>query len=559
VIDRSADVARVRGALQRLVADDELAFARLFDPEVPRARVLLDDGLAKELRALGLVDGQDALTGEHRIRRCGERFYFLELGSEQYRQDVWPETDAMLGELDDAPRGRFLDVGTGCGIVAIEAAARGHTVVATDLYPATVEVARYNAALNAVVGIDFRAGHLFEPVAGERFDLVLTAPHYGRTYDQLRVELLNGSLAHLTDGGRLGLSTVLEWEGERLGMESVLRRLVARGARVRVTPIRSRDTWFHFAVADEPIPRLLSRHRFLVSVTRASGEGSLEIEWPSPDDQPTRHVVPLSRLRRVGPQDGALVGADDVAVLRGWLDALGAPTAIFETPLPEQLLDGCRLGGNVCVGSRGAASAIVDVDGKVRPCTHGGAVATIDDTLASLDEKLQAQKAAVIARRGCTECSARDVCSQCLFTGPLDEASYCELIRTRAGRLDQLRRLFATVKRLGPAAEWGGPLRVARWPRRMWIVPDEAAGARLPRLADRWNAAETWTVQLGDRHSLWFMVRDELRSAEVDSEIAAIGEEVADLAEESSLKAHYGPRRLERALARLESILPIQR
>ena len=93
--------------------------------------------LAAELRAFGLVDGDDdALEGQHRIRRIGERFYVLELGGTlEYVQDVWPETDALLdGDRARAGRAALADVGTGSGVLAIEAAARGHRVVATDLY-----------------------------------------------------------------------------------------------------------------------------------------------------------------------------------------------------------------------------------------------------------------------------------------------------------------------------------------------------------------------------------------------------------------------------------------
>src|SRR5262249_16811215 len=163
--------------------------------------------------------------------------YFLEVQEGvQYLQDVWPETDAMVAVLENAPRGRLLDVGTGCGIVAIEAAARGHSGVATHLFETALQVARFNARLNPG-GIDFRQGHLFEPVSDEKFDLILTAPHYGQIYDQLRCEVLRAGPRCLTATGKLVLATQLEWEeppdgARRLGVECLLRPLAEAGMRV---------------------------------------------------------------------------------------------------------------------------------------------------------------------------------------------------------------------------------------------------------------------------------------------------------------------------------------
>lgn len=65
-----------------------------------------------------------------------------------------------------------LDVGTGCGVLAIAAALRGHKVTAIDVVPETVACARANAALNKV-DVEVHLGDLFAPVAGRQFDVVL--------------------------------------------------------------------------------------------------------------------------------------------------------------------------------------------------------------------------------------------------------------------------------------------------------------------------------------------------------------------------------------------------
>jgi methylase of polypeptide subunit release factors len=84
------------------------------------------------------------------------------------------------------PVRRALDVGTGCGVQAMHAATHAADVVATDLSNRCLAFARFNAGLNAAVpdgpfagrSLDLRAGSLLEPVAGERFDLVVSNPPY---------------------------------------------------------------------------------------------------------------------------------------------------------------------------------------------------------------------------------------------------------------------------------------------------------------------------------------------------------------------------------------------
>jgi HemK-related putative methylase len=72
-----------------------------------------------------------------------------------------------------------LDLGTGSGVCALSAARHARRVVATDINPAAVRCARINACINNLEErIDVRDGDLFEPVARERFDLVLFNPPF---------------------------------------------------------------------------------------------------------------------------------------------------------------------------------------------------------------------------------------------------------------------------------------------------------------------------------------------------------------------------------------------
>jgi SAM-dependent methyltransferase len=73
---------------------------------------------------------------------------------------------------------RALDLGTGCGVQALLLARHADAVVATDVNPRALEYAAFNAALNGLTTIDLREGSMFEPVAGEQFDLVVSNPPY---------------------------------------------------------------------------------------------------------------------------------------------------------------------------------------------------------------------------------------------------------------------------------------------------------------------------------------------------------------------------------------------
>jgi release factor glutamine methyltransferase len=82
------------------------------------------------------------------------------------------EAVASLERDDEA-----LELCTGSGAVALEMAAAGARVTAIDVSRRSVATARVNAALRRARVRALR-GSLFEPVAGEKFDLIATNPPY---------------------------------------------------------------------------------------------------------------------------------------------------------------------------------------------------------------------------------------------------------------------------------------------------------------------------------------------------------------------------------------------
>jgi len=75
---------------------------------------------------------------------------------------------------------KTLDIGTGCGILALISAESAEEVVATDINPFAVSCAKKNAELNGLNHkIDVLEGDLFGPIGTEeRFNLITFNPPY---------------------------------------------------------------------------------------------------------------------------------------------------------------------------------------------------------------------------------------------------------------------------------------------------------------------------------------------------------------------------------------------
>jgi len=175
--------------LRRLGDADELAvLVRLFLLGVPVARGRLDDLVRPELRArlagagLLAVDG-GAVHGAARLVPHDELLVASDhAGSAEGHADHVPgvhRPSVALAHLTIRGGGeRALDVGTGNGIQALLLAAHASHVVATDVNPRALAYAAFNAALNGAANVETRLGSFFEPVEGERFDLVVANPPY---------------------------------------------------------------------------------------------------------------------------------------------------------------------------------------------------------------------------------------------------------------------------------------------------------------------------------------------------------------------------------------------
>jgi methylase of polypeptide subunit release factors len=72
----------------------------------------------------------------------------------------------------------LLDLGAGCGIQALVASRHARRVVAADLNPRATRYVEFNARLNGIANVEALTGDRFAPVAGRRFDRIVSNPPF---------------------------------------------------------------------------------------------------------------------------------------------------------------------------------------------------------------------------------------------------------------------------------------------------------------------------------------------------------------------------------------------
>jgi release factor glutamine methyltransferase len=193
-------------------------------PEAAVERAALANFLALVLRRA---------AGEPLAYLTGRReFWSLDLAVTPAVLVPRPETELLVERaLTLGPPGaaQVADLGTGSGAIALALARERPRwqIVATDLSPAALEVARANGAALCVTNVGFLAGSWLEPLGVMRFDLLVSNPPYvgagdpaladpalafepplaltppgGDALESLRL-LAHGAAAHLVPGGWL--------------------------------------------------------------------------------------------------------------------------------------------------------------------------------------------------------------------------------------------------------------------------------------------------------------------------------------------------------------------
>jgi len=237
-------VAQALGALEAREARRLLAAATGFS----EASVLAhpERELPAEAEAKFREFAERRARGEPIAYLLGEKeFYGLTLAVNPAVLIPRPETELLVELALARGPASVLDLGTGSGAIAL--AIKRHLpaarVVAVERSAAALAVARRNA-LKLGLQVDFRHGLWFEPVAGERFDLVVSNPPYVAMGDahlsqgDLRFEpqaalvagpegldaireIVRGAPSHLNPGGWLLVE-------HGLGQDAAVRTLLAQ-------------------------------------------------------------------------------------------------------------------------------------------------------------------------------------------------------------------------------------------------------------------------------------------------------------------------------------------
>lgn len=127
-----------------------------------------------------------------------------------YWAEVWPSARVLAGRLaEESGQGRkLLELGCGCGYVALVAGQRGFDVLATDYYQPACEFVTLNAARHELPQVRSQLVNWRELPALDEFDLVVAADVlYEREYCDLIAGVLARTLsksgrAIVTDPGR---------------------------------------------------------------------------------------------------------------------------------------------------------------------------------------------------------------------------------------------------------------------------------------------------------------------------------------------------------------------
>ncbi|MBU6318324.1 MAG: methyltransferase [Alphaproteobacteria bacterium] len=181
------DCAQLGRKLKEAFLKEPTGAAGVFSgKQVRRAEVeaLIGSQSIKDLTVLGIFETcpGDGLTSRFAVRHVLRKVLVTDHPKSRFRDEalivdpLW-EGPALARMMPNRRRRLSLDLGTGCGILALVLAQWSDHVIASDINPRALAMGDLNARLNSVDNISFVHSDLFEALEGQRFDqIVFNAP-----------------------------------------------------------------------------------------------------------------------------------------------------------------------------------------------------------------------------------------------------------------------------------------------------------------------------------------------------------------------------------------------
>jgi release factor glutamine methyltransferase len=177
-------IRRLQPTLQSPQLDAELLLAHALHLQRTRLKSHPEETRDRDEceRYLALIERR--ARGEPFAYLTGEReFWSLRLTVDASVLVPRPESELLVERalaLRDGRPARAADLGTGSGAIALALARERPSwqIIATDVSEDALRTARRNAEVLAITSVEFRLGSWFTPLAGCRFDVLLSNPPY---------------------------------------------------------------------------------------------------------------------------------------------------------------------------------------------------------------------------------------------------------------------------------------------------------------------------------------------------------------------------------------------
>lgn len=157
-----------------------------------------------------------------------------------------PQADTffLIEHACATPEDCVLELCTGCGVIALHLALTARSVSAIDSNPHAVANARHNAKLNGVENVIIQQGDLYEPVSGQRFDLIVANPPYVPTPPDWRETDIIETAWNAGPDGRLIIERIIEGVSAHLTANGRLLFVQSSLADIGQTETRLRESGF---------------------------------------------------------------------------------------------------------------------------------------------------------------------------------------------------------------------------------------------------------------------------------------------------------------------------